>query len=153
MGLIPNQIKKGADTAYTILFLLVIVGVIFMVWKITQNLKSGDASKIKDAVKIADKQGEGAYYNDADLMGFADSIYMALEHGDWFSNLTQDDNEAAVISIMLNLQTSGDAYKLSQFYTQKYASPLNAVLISELNMEDIQRIREDFKSKGIKYTL
>ena len=138
-------------------FIIIIISIVLILYflnRIFQKFKSGDTKELDQALKNAEKDDkQESYYNDAQLKGFAESIYTMLEHGGFISNMFQDDNESGVVSIMMQMQTTGDVLKVSRFLTAKYQLNLQSMLRDELEMEDIDKINSYYDSKGIVFNI
>lgn len=153
MSLIPKQITKGAETAYTIIFILAIFAFVYMIYKIVSALKFGNASGNLNAYSVANQQGQGQYYNNTDLESMAAVIYDSLEHGGLIGNWTTDDNEDAVKFTLLECQTTGDVRKIEYYLTKNYNANLKAMVRGELEPADIAEINQTWKEKDIRVTL
>ena len=138
-------------------FIIIIISIVLILYflnRIFQKFKSGDTKELDQALKNAETDDkQESYYNDAQLKGFAESIYTMLEHGGFISNMFQDDNESGVVSIMMQMQTTGDVLKVSRFLTAKYQLNLQSMLRDELEMEDIDKINSYYDSKGIVFNI
>lgn len=137
--------------------IFVIIVLLYLGNKFIDNFKGSAGTKeIDKALSVADKNNQEQYYNDNDLKGFAFSINEMLNHGGndlagFFGNMFQDDNEDGVVSILKQMQKTGDILKVSQYYTKNFERNLQSDMRSELSSEQIDEVNSYFDSKGIVY--
>lgn len=144
-----------------VLLVLLILVLIYITSKST-NLKRyfSIGAALDEQAAITGAQGgllagqSGQTKNDSALRDDASTINQALNHGSFWANLFQDDDEQTVVDTLLTMGSTADILKVAKYYKEETGGQnLKSDLASELweSYDEKQVLNDHFKAKSIEF--